>query len=99
MNYRTTLLRNDIKKLKAQEELSLKEKNKQIKELKKELKAWEKADFLKQINELKKLQNEQLRKINLLFDEKAKDYSFIDFNGLYSLLSQIAEREREREQK
>ncbi|MEG7978427.1 MAG: hypothetical protein NY202_00435 [Mollicutes bacterium UO1] len=40
---------------------------------------------------------EQLRKINVLFDEKAKDYQFIDFNSLYSNLSQIAERERERE--
>src|SRR4051812_27317340 len=27
---------------------------------------------------------EQLRKINVLFDDKAQDYSFIDFNGLYS---------------
>ena len=42
--------------------------------------------------------NEQLRQINLLFDDKAKDYSFIDFNGLYKLLENIkAERERERE--
>jgi hypothetical protein len=55
-------------------------------------------DLLKdKINELSHQQKqEQLRKINLLFDEKAKDYQFIDFNGLYSLLSQIAERERER---
>jgi hypothetical protein len=37
-----------------------------------------------------------LRKINLLFDEKAKDYKTIDFNGLLSLLQQVkAERERE----
>ena len=40
---------------------------------------------------------DQLRKINVLFDDQAQDYSFIDFNGLYSLLSSIAERERERE--
>jgi len=38
----------------------------------------------------------QLRQINLLFDEKAQDYETIDFNGLYSLLKGIAERERER---
>ena len=43
---------------------------------------------------------EQLRKINLLFDENAKDYSVIDFNGLYKLLETVkAERERERERK
>ena len=41
----------------------------------------------------------QLRQINLLFDAKAQDYQVIDFNGLYALLSSIAEREREREQK
>jgi len=50
-------------------------------------------------DQLKTQHQEQLRKINLLFDEKAQDYSFIDFNGLYSLLSSIAERERERESK
>src|SRR5437763_2051715 len=49
-------------------------------------------------DQLKIQHQEQLRKINLLFDEKAQDYSFIDFNGLYALLSSIAEREREREQ-
>ena len=37
---------------------------------------------------------EQLRKINLLFDPQAQDYEIIDFNGLYSLLSQIAERSK-----
>lgn len=46
-------------------------------------------------DQLKIQHQEQLRKINLLFDEKAQDYQFIDFNGLYSLLQQIAERERE----
>jgi len=46
--------------------------------------------------EVKKHQD-QLRKINLLFDENAKDYKEIDFNGLYELLKGISERERERE--
>ena len=46
-------------------------------------------------DQLKIQHQEQLRKINVLFDDQAQDYSFIDFNGLYSLLSQIAERERE----
>ena len=40
--------------------------------------------------------HDQLRQINLLFDEKAQDYQVIDFNGLYALLSSSAERERER---
>jgi len=40
-----------------------------------------------------KLHQGQLRKINLLFDPAANDYETIDFNGLYSLLQQIAERE------
>src|SRR5215213_7458531 len=47
--------------------------------------------------ELVKEHQEQLRQINLLFDEKAKDYAEIDFNGLYEALKGIAERERERE--
>jgi len=47
------------------------------------------------IQNLEQTNQEQLRKINLLFDEQAKDYQFIDFDGLYSLLSQIAEREKE----
>jgi predicted patatin/cPLA2 family phospholipase len=50
-------------------------------------------------DQLKIQHQEQLRKINVLFDDQAQDYSFIDFNGLYSLLSSIAERERERESK
>jgi len=37
-------------------------------------------------SELAKEHQEQLRKINLLFDDKAKDYETIDFNGLYELL-------------
>src|SRR6185437_3279156 len=44
---------------------------------------------------LKEEQQEQLRKINLLFDDNAKNYETIDFNGLYELLKGIAERERE----
>ena len=51
------------------------------------------------ITELTNLQQDQLRQINLLFDEKASDYQQIDFNGLHSLLKQVAERERERESK
>jgi hypothetical protein len=57
------------------------------------------ADQEDKTGQLREQQQEQLRKINLLFDEQAKDYQFIDFNGLYALLSSIAEREREREQK
>ena len=44
--------------------------------------------------ELEKTHQEQLRKINLLFDANAKDYKEIDFNGLYELLKGISERER-----
>jgi DNA repair exonuclease SbcCD ATPase subunit len=45
-------------------------------------------------NELLKSHQEQLRKINSLFDENAKDYQEIDFNGLYSLLETIAEEQK-----
>jgi len=38
--------------------------------------------------ELEQKHQEQLRKINLLFDENAKDYETIDFNGLYQLLKE-----------
>jgi chromosome segregation ATPase len=38
--------------------------------------------------DLIKEHQEQLRKINLLFDENAKDYKIIDFNGLYQLLKE-----------
>ena len=52
------------------------------------------------LNQVRQEHLEQLRKINLLFDDKAKDYKTIDFNGLYSLLETIKqERERERESK
>ena len=41
---------------------------------------------------------QQLRQINILFDEKAQEYEIIDFAGLYNLLEQVkTERERERE--
>ena len=46
------------------------------------------------ITELAKTQQDQLRQINLLFDEKAKDYETIDFNGLHSLLKGVVEREQ-----
>ena len=39
--------------------------------------------------ELTKTFQDQLRKINLLFDDNAKDYEKIDFNGLYSLLEKV----------
>ena len=39
-----------------------------------------------QITKLEQQHTEQLRKINYLFDEKAKDYERIDFEGLYELL-------------
>jgi hypothetical protein len=125
MNYRDKLLRNDIKKLKAQEEALVNTLKEKIKDLEKQLlelakqRIKEKKELAKKIKEkdqqiekqkereesearleakLKKLQNEQLRAINVLFDEKAKHYGTIDFNGLYSLLKGISEREREREQ-
>ena len=43
-----------------------------------------------QITNIQKEQQDQLRKINILFDEQAKDYEVIDFSGLYSLLEQQA---------
>ena len=52
------------------------------------------ADQEDRTEQLREQQQEQLRKINILFDDKAQDYQFIDFNGLYSLLSSIAEREK-----
>ncbi len=52
----------------------------------------------KQITELTKTQQDQLRAINLLFDPQAQNYEAIDFNGLHALLKGVAEREREREQ-
>src|ERR1043166_2594053 len=46
-----------------------------------------------QITNLTKQHTEQLRAINLLFDEKAKDYKEIDFNGLYELLRKISQKD------
>ena len=48
---------------------------------------------LEQENKQTKQQHtEQLRMINLLFDAQAKDYQSIDFNGLYTLLTKIAQK-------
>jgi len=47
----------------------------------------------KRITELKSQHTEQLRSINLLFDEKAKNYQSIDFEGLYALLTKIAHKD------
>jgi chromosome segregation ATPase len=47
----------------------------------------------KQIQDLTKQHTEQLRMINLLFDEKAKDYKEINFLGLYELLKKVAQKD------
>ena len=47
----------------------------------------------KQTQDLTKQHTEQLRNINLLFDANAKDYKEIDFNGLYTLLTKIAQKD------
>ena len=61
----------------------------------------EKEQLIKQKNQEKEQQQqefqEQLRKINILFDDNTANYETIDFSGLYSLLETVAERERERE--
>jgi chromosome segregation ATPase len=49
-------------------------------------------------DELIKEHQAQLRKINTLFDEQAKDCSKIDFNGLYSLLETIANEQKKKKQ-
>jgi len=74
---------------------SLTQKNQDLTE---ELKM-KKEFYQKEMSKFNPEQQEQLKKINLLFDENAKNYEFIDFDGLYKLLQNIAEREREREQK
>jgi hypothetical protein len=43
--------------------------------------------------------DEQLRKINILFDEKAEKYETIDFNELLSLLEKVKEESKESTQK
>ena len=45
------------------------------------------------MKEQEKTHQEQLRAINYLFDTNAKDYKEIDFNGLYALLKQIAQKD------
>src|SRR6185437_8753188 len=72
---------------------SLTQKNQDLTE---ELKM-KKEFYQKEMSKFNPEQQEQLKKINLLFDENAKNYEFIDFDGLYKLLQNIAERERERE--
>jgi chromosome segregation ATPase len=47
-------------------------------------------------DDLTKQHQDQLRKINLLFDDQAKDYQAIDFNGLYSLLQNIADEQKKK---
>jgi chromosome segregation ATPase len=51
-------------------------------------------DKNQQIEQLKQNQQDNLRKINVLFDENALNFETIDFNGLYELLKGVAERER-----
>jgi len=77
------------------------EKNQELQEENEKLKELVDVDLLQKLEQEKQLitqgHNEQLKKINTLFDPTANDYKTIDFNGLYSLLQQIAERERERQ--
>ena len=48
----------------------------------------------KELASKEQVNQEQLRKINILFDENSQDYKTINFDGLYSLLQIIAEREK-----
>ena len=92
-----TKLANQEDKLEGlrEQNKSLTQKNQDLTE---ELKL--KGEFYQQeMSKFNPEHQEQLRKINLLFDPQAANYEVIDFNGLYSLLQQIAERERERESK
>jgi len=45
----------------------------------------------KTIKQAKEQHTEQLRSINLLFDDNAKSYESIDFDGLYNLLKSVAQ--------
>ena len=45
-----------------------------------------------EFNQLTQTHQEQLRKINVLFDSNANNYETIDFNGLYELLEKIKEK-------
>ncbi len=47
----------------------------------------------KESQQTKQQHTEHLRSINLLFDPQAKDYQNIDFNGLYALLTKIAQKD------
>jgi len=92
-----TKLANQEDKLEGlrEQNKSLTQKNQDLTE---ELKL--KGEFYQEeMNKFNPEHQEQLRKINLLFDPQAANYEIIDFNGLYSLLQQIAERERERERR
>ena len=91
----------------------LREKDREIKKLKEDLNSekqqhkgsLERIKLLtEQISKLEKedktkQHQEQLKKINLLFDENAKDYQEIDFNGLYSLLQTVAEEQKKETKK
>ena len=48
-----------------------------------------------QVNELEQQQQEQLRKINVLFDDQAANYETIDFDGLCSLLEKIKQQKQD----
>jgi len=55
---------------------------------------------LEKEHELEKKHQEQLKAINLLFDENATNYETIDFNGLYSLLeAEVKSKQRKKEKK
>ena len=92
----------------------IREKDRELKKLKEDLKGLEKVRgqltsekqqhkgsleriklLTEQIQKLEKEKQEQLRKINCLFDSKAKDYPKIDFEGLYALLTEIAQTKHE----
>jgi chromosome segregation ATPase len=54
------------------------------------------GEFPEDKQELIKEHQDQLKAINLLFDEKAKDYETIDFKGLYSLLEAEAKKKKKK---
>jgi hypothetical protein len=72
-----------------QQEVSRKEQ--EIERLKSEKNLVE-VNLNKRITELKSQHTEQLRSINCLFDEQAKNYPSIDFEGLYALLTKMAHK-------
>ena len=51
------------------------------------------------IQELKQEQQEKLRKINVLFDDKAANYERIDFEGLNKLLENVSQEKKEMEER